>query len=117
MKMFFSWFLEKNLEIYDDFLFSTNKYCWCVITDYIFSDTCPVCPSVPMTELSANLGLNPLTTNDGNHNEETNHSLKGFYIHSNLFLDKASQVLMKFFITTVISEQYHEKFVYRLGHV
>ena len=70
-----------------------------------------------MTELSANLGLNPLTTNDGNHNEETNHSLKGFYLHSNLFLDKASQVLMKFLITTVISQQYHEKFVYSLGHV
>ena len=58
--------------------------------------------------------LNLLTTNDGNDNEETNHSLKGSYLHSNLFLDKASQVLMKFLITTVIAQQYHEKFVYSL---
>ena len=47
--------------------------------------------------------LNPLTTNGGNRDEETNHSLKGSYLHSNLFLDKALQVLMKFFITTVIA--------------
>ena len=58
--------------------------------------------------------LNPLTTDDGNHNEENNHSLKGSYLHSNPFLDKASQVLMKFLITTVIAQQYHEKFVYSL---
>ena len=55
--------------------------------------------------------INPLTTNDGNHNEETNHSLKGPYLHSDLFLDKASQVLMKFLITTVVAQQYHEMFI------
>ena len=58
--------------------------------------------------------LNPLTTDDGNHNEENNHSLKGSYLHSNLFLDKASRALMKFLITTVIAQQYHERFVYTL---
>ena len=38
----------------------------------------------------------------------------GSYLHSNLFLDKASQILMKFLITTANAQQYHEKFVYSL---
>ena len=29
---------RKSMTIYNDFLFSTNNYCWCVIIDYIFSD-------------------------------------------------------------------------------